>query len=134
MPFLLLLMSISLVTGDPCDSPLCSVVSKLRDDVYLQKHVISMQSTFGEAARLKLEDLDRRLRTVEQPCKLNLIWILDFKTLVSAWMVDGSDRRWLECSHGPCRCRPETYDVTCWHMELTHLPLSQVVPKDVQNM
>lgn len=66
---MLLLLVILGVGGEVCDSPLCSALTKLRDDVSVQKHVMAVQVSIGEAARLKLEDLDRRLRTVEQPCE-----------------------------------------------------------------
>lgn len=61
---------------------------------------------------------------------MSWLWFL----CVSVWRRNTEEDRWYRCCEGPCRCRPETFALSCWRQELEELPSSQFVPTDIRVM
>ncbi|XP_054084983.1 leucine-rich repeat-containing protein 15 isoform X1 [Zeugodacus cucurbitae] len=67
----------------------------------------------------RVRQIENRLRSIEQP-----VWRL----------VSASQKEWSRCTSGVCRCSPETKRFTCWNTNFISLPVSQVIPMNMESM
>jgi hypothetical protein len=86
----------------------------------LQKeHYERIASSRQLSIEQRVREVERRLRSVEQP-----IWKI-VKIDEMAWDCRGE---------GICRCQAVTKSLSCWRTQLTHLPVVQDVPIDINAM
>jgi hypothetical protein len=67
----------------------------------------------------RLNDVERRLRSVEQP-----IWKIE----------KANEGSWTHCTEGTCRCQAVIKSVSCWRMRLKHIPTDQTIPNNIVQM
>uniref|UniRef100_A0A0K8VGJ9 Leucine-rich repeat-containing protein 15 n=2 Tax=Bactrocera latifrons TaxID=174628 RepID=A0A0K8VGJ9_BACLA len=67
----------------------------------------------------RVRQIENRLRSIEQP-----VWRL----------VSASQNEWNRCTSGICRCSPETKSFTCWNANVVSLPVSQVIPMNIESI
>lgn len=96
-----------------CEINACEALEQSKID--LQEYVDAVEDSNNNSYLVKLE---RRLRSLEQP----------------VWKISTLNMRWVDCSQGPCTCRPATKSLSCWQQGILALPSVQILPHDVVSM
>lgn len=121
---LLLLQTISGDDDDGCEINACEALK-------LMKNEVETDNVKNEY----MQNLERRLRSLEQPGEYSFQLFQTIKFFFGlVWLISDEDDRWLRCTKGPCKCRPETKSLSCWHSQMPSLPAEQVIPFDIRNM
>ncbi|CAH1725610.1 unnamed protein product [Aphis gossypii] len=112
---------------DVCALNACEAYVRMRDDLANAVRPINDKLSGEDGGRggvagdrgalleARLQRLDRRLRSVEQP----------------VWTITSGVSRWKRCNYGPCKCRTETHSVSCWRKDFEEIPPGQTLPYDV---
>ncbi|KAI4465436.1 synaptic adhesion-like molecule salm [Holotrichia oblita] len=89
-----------------CDITSCEVYEILHNELN------------NQTCRSDVVKLERKIRSLDQP----------------VWIVSNSNDRWMDCTRGPCKCKPEIKSITCWNTNLKVIPHQQILPIDIHTM
>ncbi|KAG8253227.1 hypothetical protein J6590_039567 [Homalodisca vitripennis] len=149
------LAALTLVPSDAdiCDITACDALRRMREEIAGGSLLDpGKPPVYEESQEDRINKIERRLRSVEQPCEyraflkfslieksltktvaLLILKCLEFPSpAVPVWRKNVEEDRWYRCCEGPCRCRPETFALSCWRQELDELPSNQYVPNDIR--
>lgn len=119
-----------------CPLDACEVLKIFSKDYFISKLSENYESDKTESLKLRsagdsesyfketqlehrLADVERRLRSVEQP-----LWKIEVATELT----------WDRCTEGTCRCETLTKSLSCWRINLKSIPEIQLIPNNIQQM
>ena len=125
-----------LASNGECPLDACEVLKIFSKDYFISKLSENYESDKSDSLKLRssgdsesfyketqlehrLSDVERRLRSVEQP-----LWKIEVAT----------DLTWDRCTEGMCRCETLTKSLSCWRINLKSIPEIQVIPNNIQQM